>query len=231
MLARTRLPAGDGEAKPHPTPMLKGAESNTGACRLTLVRHGETVGQSSIRYYGATDVELSESGRRQMERVRAALAAEEFDAVYTSELQRTVVAARIVAPGRPVQPVAGFNEINFGRWEGLTREEIAARDPELFRQWRLAPHEFTYPEGDHALAFRERVAATLRAWLPALPARALLIVHKGVIGAVVTELLCLPVAERAAWPIDLGSIHTLVRNRGEWHCERMNRTDHLDGLQ
>ena len=63
--------------------------------RLVLVRHGETAGQSSIRYYGATDLALSESGCRQMERVRAALAGEEFDAVYTSELQRTITAARI----------------------------------------------------------------------------------------------------------------------------------------
>ena len=70
--------------------MRNHAESTPGARRFVLVRHGETVGQSSIRYFGATDLPLSESGRRQMERVRVALAGESFDAAYTSELQRTI---------------------------------------------------------------------------------------------------------------------------------------------
>ena len=34
--------------------------------RLWLVRHGETEGQSSIRYHGANDVPLSEVGRTQI---------------------------------------------------------------------------------------------------------------------------------------------------------------------
>src|SRR5205814_465051 len=120
---------------------------------------------------------------------------------------------------------------NFGRWEGLTREEIAARDPQLFGQWRAALHEFTYPDGDAVPAFRARVARTLHAWLPATPARTLLIVHRGIIATVVTELLRLSPEERAAWPIDLASIHILVASTaGEWHAERVNQTDHLDGL-
>jgi broad specificity phosphatase PhoE len=36
------------------------------AAELLLVRHGETVGQSSIRLYGATDVALSDEGELQM---------------------------------------------------------------------------------------------------------------------------------------------------------------------
>jgi broad specificity phosphatase PhoE len=199
--------------------------------RLVLVRHGETVGQSSIRYYGATDVGLSDSGRRQMERVRAALTGEAFDAVYTSGLQRTIAAAHIIAPHVPAQPVAGFNEINFGRWEGLTLEEIAARDPQLFERWRTALHQFTYPGGDAVPAFRARVAATLHAWLPAAPERTLLIVHKGIIATIIAELLCLAPDERARWPIDLASIHVLVATAGAWHAERVNQTDHLDGLE
>jgi broad specificity phosphatase PhoE len=206
-------------------------DTRPGIRRLVLVRHGETVGQSSIRYYGATDLPLSETGRRQMERVRAALADEQFDGVYTSALQRTITAARIIAPALPAQPVAGFNEINFGYWEGLTQEEIAARDPQLFERWRAALHAFTFPGGDVVAAFRSRVVTTLHAWLPAAGPRALLIVHKGIIASIVTELLGLSLAERAAWPIDLASIHALVQTGGEWHAEQVNRIDHLDGVQ
>ena len=39
--------------------------------RLCIVRHGETAGQSSIRYYGSTDVPLSRLGEEQMRRARS----------------------------------------------------------------------------------------------------------------------------------------------------------------
>ncbi len=199
--------------------------------RLVLVRHGETAGQSSIRYYGATDIPLSDSGRRQMQQVHAALRAERFDAVYTSTLQRTIAGARIITPHMHPQPVVAFNEINFGQWEGLTREEIEARDPERFQQWHNTLSSFTYPGGDAVPAFRARVAAAWRGLLPHVPACVLLVVHKGVIATVIAELLHLPLGERTAWPIDLASIHVLVTDGGEWHAEVMNGITHLDGSQ
>jgi broad specificity phosphatase PhoE len=199
--------------------------------RLVLVRHGETVGQSSVRYFGITDVPLSDAGCRQMERVRAALAAEVFDAVYTSGLQRTIAAAGIIAPALGAQPVSGFNEVDFGHWEGLTIEEIEARDPPLFQRWRASLHEFSYPGGDAVPAFRARVAAALRALLPAAPERVLVVAHKGVIRSIVAELLGLSLAERAAWPTDLASIHVLVASDDAWRAELVNESGHLSGLQ
>lgn len=202
------------------------------ARRLVLVRHGETVGRSSVRYYGATDVALSDAGRSQMERVREALRRETFDAVYCSGLQRTRTAARIIAPHLPAQVVTGFNEIDFGEWEGLTREEIEARDPSLYAVWRSDLAGFTYPRGDSVPAFRRRVVETFRELLPALPARALLVVHRGIVLTILAELLGLSEAERAALPTALGSIHALVRSNGNgaggpWHAERLNHTAHL----
>ena len=48
----------------------------------------ETSGESSIRYYGSTDVPLSSLGEAQMRRVGQALAHERFDAVLSSRLRR-----------------------------------------------------------------------------------------------------------------------------------------------
>lgn len=195
--------------------------------KLVLVRHGETVGQSSIRYFGSTDVALSVAGHRQMEQVRAALEGEMFEAVYTSKLQRAISAARIISPQVPLQMVAGFNEVNFGDWEGLTREEIESRDPMLFRQWRAALSDFTYPGGDAVPAFRARVALALRALLSVAPERVLVVAHKGVLATIISELLRLSVAERAAWPIDLASIHVLEATDGRWQATLVNERRHL----
>ena len=201
--------------------------------RLVLVRHGETVGRSSIRYYGSTDVALSDEGLRQMQRVRDALCSETFDAVLCSGLQRTRVAARIIAPHLPARVVRGFDEIDFGDWEGLTREEIAARDPQRFAAWHADASRFTYPGGDAVPAFRRRVSETFRELLPALPERALLVVHRGIVLTIVAELLGLSEAERAAQPTALGSIHALSfggtdAHGARWYAERLNDTTHLD---
>jgi broad specificity phosphatase PhoE len=197
--------------------------------RITLVRHGETVGQSSIRYYGATDLSLSEVGREQMRRAAEALREERFDAVFSSRLQRSAEAAELIAGGRaPVRVVAGFDEVNFGRWEGWTRQEIAARDPENYRIWQQRRPDFRYPEGDSRPEFEARVWGAARDLMEDGTQRSVLMVlHRGVIAVLLTSLLGLSPEERARLDIALGSIHTVHREGGRWCAERLDRVDHL----
>ena len=200
--------------------------------RLILVRHGETEGQSSVRYHGRTDVRLSPLGRAQMTRVRNALRSETFAAVYASTLLRTVEAAGIVGRtaerGAAVTQVSGFDEIDFGEWEGLTADEIRARDPDAHARWLSERAEFHYPRGESTTAFRARVLQALRETLHAAPSGdLLLVVHKGVIRSVVTELLAFDDAQRRRLIVDLASIHVIRSTNGRWHPEVLDRTDHL----
>jgi len=197
--------------------------------RLVLVRHGETEGESSIRYHGANDVPLSALGEAQMRQVARRLAGESFDAVYASRLQRARAAAAIVAPGHEVRPIAGFDEIHFGRWEGLTREEIEARDPELYARWRSSDGDFQYPEGERVSDFRARVAAAWRALLPQAPARVLLVAHRGVLSTLLMETLAVPLDELRHWRLGLGSLHILAARDGRWTAELLDGHDHLEG--
>lgn len=198
---------------------------------LVMVRHGETAGQSSTRYHGITDVPLNALGRAQMASVAAALAGVTFDLVLTSTLQRTVAAAAIIAPAVPARALAEFDEINFGDWEGLTREEIAHRDPVRYAEWLAALGVFTYPNGDAVQTFRERVSSAWRALAPALPARVLLVAHKGIIATILSDLLQLTPAERAALRIDLASIHVVRPAHGQgWVADAVNDVRHLGGL-
>ncbi len=63
---------------------------------LILVRHGETVGDSALRLYGSTDVELSDLGRSQMRRVKAVLAGLVVDRMWVSPLSRSAESGEIV---------------------------------------------------------------------------------------------------------------------------------------
>jgi len=160
-----------------------------GLTRIVIVRHGETLGESSIRYHGINDVELSSLGRAQAEDARRRLEGEEFDELVVSPLSRARESASIISPGTSMQVEADFREVNFGRWEGLTREEIADLDPDLYDEWQRNPREFGYPGGESRQDFRARVRRGLKRLLAGAARRPLLVGHKGVIRVLAEELL------------------------------------------
>src|SRR5712692_11485596 len=135
-----------------------------GSTRLVLVRHGETTGKSSIRYFGRTDVELSELGRAQMRAAASWLAARtgvtSFAPVFASPLKRASEGARIIAGAMSATvAIDEFVEVDFGLFEGLTADEIRDRHPLEFARWndhRLADG-YAYPGGETRAAFTARV--------------------------------------------------------------------------
>lgn len=156
--------------------------------RIVVLRHGETVGQSSVRYYGATDIALSGFGADQVAATAKVIGNQHYDVVVASPLQRAWQSAHIVAPGKRVRLEAGFREIDFGNWEGLTKEEIEAKDPSGYAQWQREGIAFDFPGGETRNGFRARVNAGLDRTL-ALPARSMLIAaHKGIVRTVVESL-------------------------------------------
>ena len=208
---------------------------NSRGSRLILVRHGETEGESSIRYHGRTDVALSELGREQMRLAGRAVRTHRGDGgfarVFSSPLVRASEGARIVAGHTaPLVTIDEFVEVHFGLFEGLTADEIRERYPNEFARWnadRLAP-TFTYPEGESRAAFTDRVERgldrMLALWTPRSDAGdddALLVAHRGVIRAIVRKLA------RQDPVVDLGSIH-ILRFDVDWHAEMLDQIAHLD---
>ena len=204
---------------------------------LVLVRHGETEGQSSIRYHGRTDVALSELGRAQMRAVRAAIerlwGSLEFERVFSSPLARATEGARLIAGDwKDVSIVEEFAEVHFGRFEGLTAEEIRERYPEDFAEWnvdRLAA-TYAYPGGESRAAFAERVSRGIdqmfEIWRLSerSPSRALLVAHRGVIRTIVQRLT----GESPA--VELGSIQVIEHQDGKWTAATLDQTAHLSNL-
>jgi broad specificity phosphatase PhoE len=195
---------------------------------LWLVRHGETVGGSSTRLYGSTDLALSQVGRRQMERVRVVVGDLVFDRVITSPLQRSREAAAIVHPRPQPAPevVEAFTEIDFGHWEGLTADEVAARYPEEVGGWRSAAGDWGFPGGETRNGFRARVAEAIRAHLADATGRSLLVLHKGVVKIIVGTLLGEVPEVYAHRACELGSLHVMARENGTWRTVTA-AVDHL----
>ena len=103
--------------------------------KLYLVRHGETDWNRTGRFQGHTDVELNDQGRDQARALAERLRGREIAAITSSDLRRAretaeILAATLAAPLAP--PDAGLRERGYGCFEGLTREECAAKFPELW---------------------------------------------------------------------------------------------------
>ena len=201
---------------------------------LVLVRHGETEGESSIRYHGRNDVALSALGRAQMIAARREIELRfgdtGFEHVFATPLSRAMEGARlIVGDDSNIITVEEFIEVHFGLFEGLTREEIQQRHPIEFEKWRadpLAP-SYTYPEGESRAGFAERVERGLATTLKLIEAakraeseRALIVAHRGVIRTIVHALT------GAEPEVDLGSIQILARD-SKWHPLVLDFTAHL----
>lgn len=119
------------------------------------------------RFAGATNVQLSEEGRRQAGKLAERLAGEKIAAVYASPLDRTMETARILsAPhGLEVQPREGLKEISHGRWEQHTRAEVDAMFPEEAAAWEEDPFTFAPVGGESGLQVTARSLPAIERWL------------------------------------------------------------------
>lgn len=101
-----------------------------------LLRHGETTyNADGNRYCGRTDASLTNKGIKQAVNVFNQLKDEKFDAVYSSPLSRACLTAQIATESKEVQTDQRLIEVDFGKWEGKTKEEFTAEDPMLWEAW------------------------------------------------------------------------------------------------
>ncbi|HEX7975005.1 MAG TPA: histidine phosphatase family protein [Anaerolineales bacterium] len=112
---------------------------------LTLLRHGESLGNQEARLQGQRDYPLTEKGRRQARERAVAWRSQgvTFDRIVSSPLQRARCTAETVgeALGLPVALDPVWQEHCFGELEGLTLPEIRQRMPlaDLFHPHRRPP--------------------------------------------------------------------------------------------
>jgi probable phosphoglycerate mutase len=157
-----------------------------------MVRHGATVLSAEDRFAGVTDVELSDEGRKQAERLAERLSSKKIAAVYASPLGRTIETAQILAAPHNlrVQTCDGFREISHGHWEGMTRREVEEKFPEEMAEWEKDPYTFCPAGGESGLAVTARALPALVDLVREHPGRNILAVsHKATIRLLLSSLL------------------------------------------
>jgi len=193
--------------------------------RIHLLRHGETTGGSSVRFFGSTDIPLSDLGRDQIQKHRTFLDSRPLRAIYTSEMLRARQSAEIVLDDRFSQalPYAPFNEVHFGALEGKTEEEIRLQMPEYWKSWRVEKKAMDYPDGESFEGFRQRVfdgAAALES-RSGFPNETLVVAHRGVIRHLLGYFLKIDTQESGRLAPELGQLLSLRGIEGRWELENL----------
>jgi broad specificity phosphatase PhoE len=117
---------------------------------IYLLRHGDVASRYAGRFIGRTNVPLSRAGRRQACRLARRFGNLAGLACVASPLRRARDTARLAVPGMngDLKIWPGLREIDFGRWEGLTFDEIRRRDPARVNDWARFGSDFRFPEGE-----------------------------------------------------------------------------------
>ena len=157
------------------------------------IRHGETVWNASGRWQGLAPVPLSDTGLAQAERLARYLAEMKtgFDALYSSDLKRARQTAEALAAvlDLPIQADPRLREVDLGDWQGLTREEVEAWDPERYAAFRADWYHTPSPNGEARSQLKARVRAAFDDITARHPGQTVALVsHGGTLGMLIESL-------------------------------------------
>ncbi len=204
------------------------------ATRLIVIRHGETDWNRAGRIQGHTDIPLNALGLEQARRLAEALAEEPLDAIFSSDLRRAQQTALGLAGPRGLSLAldADLRERSFGRFEGLSWDEIAAGDPDAASRWRRREPDFELGGGESLNTFNRRsVAAVLRLARGRPGASLAVVAHGGVLDCLYRAATGLALDASRSWALGNATVNRLLVADGRISLVGWNDERHLVGLK
>ena len=166
------------------------------ACRVYLIRHGETVNADKVCFNGHFDVNLSNRGKTQSQRIATALGSLPIKAVYSSDLKRAEIGAQFIADKHKLKhtPFAELRELAFGDWEGLSVDEVNQKFPNKLKGRLKNLEQFCVEGGESFPQLRDRVVPKFEEIISKHPCdTVILLCHGGVIRTILAHILEIPV--------------------------------------
>jgi probable phosphoglycerate mutase len=196
-----------------------------------IIRHGVTDWNASGRIQGHLDPPLNAVGRAQARLVGVRLAQLGATALYSSDLQRAYETAQCIGQAtglRVVQKIA-LREMNFGRWQGLTSQQIRDADPVVYAARRADPYDVPPPGGETWRQFYDRSIQALEEVLRTTVAeRVIVVTHSGVCTALGLRALGLDCTGKRTFGNDNCALHTLAIAGEQWRAVDFNDVTHLE---
>ena len=94
--------------------------------RIFVARHGQTAWNLEHKMQGCLDSPLTEKGIENAKKLGESLENIDFDVIYCSPLKRAVDSANYVKGSKNTKLIINesFKEMNYGKWEGMTIDEV-----------------------------------------------------------------------------------------------------------
>lgn len=175
---------------------------------LYLLRHGAT--PLNGLYVGSTDISLAEVGKEQVQRIGGLLGSMHIERIFCSPMKRCRETMELLSLDASFQIIDSLREIDFGRWEGHSFEEIIAADPELIESWRISGETFCFPDGECVKSFNKRVELFSRKVVSSTEERILIIAHGGTIRHLLCTFLELSPEKKMIFDIQPGCFSTVA---------------------
>ncbi|MCY7335618.1 MAG: histidine phosphatase family protein [Chamaesiphon sp.] len=213
--------------------------------RVIILRHGQSTYNSQGRIQGRSDLSvLTDRGREDARLTGAAFQGLEFDAAYSSPLQRAQQTATTVLSGLEQQDRLQTDdrllEIALPLWETMFNQEVREKYAAEYQTWKERPHKLKMlrPQADGSqqeffpvLALYEQATTFWQGILPQHQGQTILIVaHNGINRALISTALGIqPAMYHSIQQSNCGV--TVLNFSGGWgesvQLESLNQTSHL----
>lgn len=190
---------------------------------IHFIRHGEIAETQNGAYIGVTDVSLSEKGRAELVELDKKYRYPYAPVLFSSPLKRCIETCEIIYPNSTPITVDELSEINFGRWEGKTAEEL--KYDELFNKWLSGDTSVKPPQGESSADFTRRVCLMFQKIVDGLVStghtEAVIVTHGGVIMTLMA-VYGLPQAKPFEWVCESGCGYSIRVTPMLWQKDKVS---------
>lgn len=165
---------------------------------LYLIRHSLTEGNERRLYYGATDLPLSENGRRLCRSLQGFLPLPEGVRFATSGMRRAEETLSLLFGDMPHEVYPDLREMEMGTFEMRGYDDL--KDDPNYQAWLSdALGTFVIPGGESNQAVRDRTVGCVRRLAVSAADAMLIVCHGGVIAAIMHEFFRDPARSFFDW--------------------------------
>lgn len=128
--------------------------------RLFFLRHGQTALSRANMFCGRRlDPELTAEGLAMAEAFGEAYRDVKWLGIYSSPLERAMATAAPLAKavGLPIQQREGLAELDYGRWDGMSIEEVTVKFQIEYERWTADPAWNPPTGGETAVQLAQRI--------------------------------------------------------------------------
>ena len=198
--------------------------------QFIVVRHGETAWNAEGRIQGHLNSPLNDEGLAQAVLVGNRLAHEKFDALYSSDLGRTLQTAQplVDRTHKPAINEPRLRERHLGVFQGLTGVECERAHPADYARFKTRDPDHVVPEGESVRQMFTRVAGVFNDLAGKHSGQRIVVVtHGGVLDALYRLVNQMPLELPRNFPVFNASLNFVSCENQRWSMKSWGDIAHL----